>query len=102
MVYISLYPPELSPFRVQERVLKGDHAVETKTAVKRYHRSHQELTWFAAKVDHLLVFDNSADHGERRLIFESDPKTIFYRSGVNPEVDKALQAAFGGLQSQGS
>jgi len=97
MVYISLYPPELSPLRIHERVLKGGHAVETATAIKRYHRSHQELAWFGACVDHLLIFDNSSNDGEPFLLFEANPEITFYRKGANPEVDKAMQAAFSGL-----
>jgi predicted ABC-type ATPase len=97
MVYISLYPPELSPLRVQERVSKGGHAVETVTAIKRYYRSHSELSWFAARVDRLAVFDNSSNDGEPVLLFKSNPKILLYRQGLNPEVDKALQAAFSGL-----
>jgi predicted ABC-type ATPase len=104
MVYISLYPPELSPLRVQERVSKGGHAVETATAIKRYHRSHQELAWFAARVDRLLVFDNSSAVGEPVLLFNSamengtyPPRIDFYMSGLNPEADKGIQAAIRGL-----
>jgi len=102
MVYISLYPPELSPMRVRERVIKGGHAVETATAIKRYHRSHHELTWFATRVDRLLVFDNSSPDGEPVLLFRTNPIAPLHVIGINPEVDKSLQAAFSCPQFSGS
>ena len=59
LIYVSLHPPELSPARVNLRVQKGGHAVDPKTAVDRYHRSHKQLAWFARRADFLLIFDNS-------------------------------------------
>jgi predicted ABC-type ATPase len=105
MVYISLYPPELSPRRVGERVLKGGHAVDAATAIKRYHRSHQELAWFASRVDMLMVFDNSAPDGRPVLLFEKIPRTdmtasLHFKSGgkgLNPEIDRAVRIAFGDI-----
>ncbi len=47
MIYVTLHPPELSPARVGIRVTKGGHAVAHDTAIKRYHRSHDQLKWFA-------------------------------------------------------
>ncbi len=63
LIYISLYPPELSPLRVAERTAKGGHDVEAAKAVERHQRSHTELRWFAPRADILLVFDNSAPNG---------------------------------------
>ena len=59
LIYVSLFPPELSPQRVALRVAKGGHAVEFATAIKRHARSHEQLRWFAPQADILMVFDNS-------------------------------------------
>lgn len=91
-IYVSLYPPELSPQRVSERVAKGGHHVETKTAIDRHRRSHEQLKWFAPQADILMVFDNSDSNAAPVLLAsrqEGAPFRIRAR-GVNPAVDQAL------------
>jgi len=103
LVYISLFPPELSPSRVGERVIKGGHAVAWDKAIARYHRSHEELVWFAGQADLFMIFDNSADDGEPMLIASrngrleavSPPAERFHVRGVNPTVDEALSKVSG-------
>jgi predicted ABC-type ATPase len=95
LVYISLHPPELSPQRVSERVRKNGHDVAYETALKRYHRSHQQLSWFAPRADVLYVFDNSAENGEPLAIAakaETDAKVLRLLR-INPAVEAALDAA---------
>jgi predicted ABC-type ATPase len=96
LIYISLYPPELSPLRVAERMAKGGHDVAVAKAIERYHRSHMELRWFAPRADILLVFDNSAPHGAPVLVATpTSRKALKYlHRGLNPAVDEALNAAF--------
>ena len=90
LIYVSLHPPELSPQRVALRVRKGGHAVDPERAVERYHRSHEQLSWFAANADFLIVFDNS---DEEPVVLASrvpgQPLRQFKR-GVNVAVDRAL------------
>lgn len=95
LIYISLHPPELSPLRVSERVMKGGHAVDAAKAVARYTRSHAQLTWFAARADALFVYDNSAVDGMPVLIASRATATaalIIHQRGLNPAVDRALAA----------
>jgi predicted ABC-type ATPase len=96
LIYISLYPPELSPLRVAERTAKGGHDVDPARAIARHARSHAELRWFAPRADILMVFDNSAPDGSPIMIASrTRRKPLSYgHSGVNPIVDEALRAAF--------
>jgi predicted ABC-type ATPase len=104
LIYITLFPAELSPARVGERVKKGGHAVAWDKAIERYHRSHTELIWFARQADLLMIFDNSSDNGEPRLIFGNDRLQsksageviypIVHERGVNPVIDGAVVEAF--------
>lgn len=93
LLYVSLHPPKLSPARVGIRVTKGGHSVAHDTAIKRYHRSHVQLKWFAAKADVLSVFDNSHEDSEPRLIVEraEGQQLRVHAAGINPAVDKALR-----------
>jgi predicted ABC-type ATPase len=96
LIYISLYPPELSPQRVAERTAKGGHDVEAAKAIERHRRSHDELRWFAPQADILMVFDNSASDGKPVLVASrANGKALEYlHRGLNPAVDAALNAAF--------
>jgi len=98
LAYISLFPPELSPARVSERVIKGGHAVAWDKAIARYHRSHQELAWFAEQADIFMIFDNSADDGVPVLIASRNGRLEaagvmaerYHQRGVNQTVDEVL------------
>ena len=96
LIYVSLTPAELSPERVVERVQKGGHHVDRQTAISRYYKSHAQMAWFAARVDILMIYDNSAVNGEPILIASKTPgkPPAHVCPGVNPEVDLALLAAF--------
>jgi predicted ABC-type ATPase len=96
MIYISLHPAELSPERVQERVQKGGHQVQRQTAISRYYKSHAQLAWFAARVDVLMIYDNSEVDGNPILIASrTSGKPLKYHSpGLNPLIDLTLEAAF--------
>lgn len=93
LIYVSLYPPELSPQRVSERAAKGGHNVEHEKALNRHRKSHAELNWFAPKADILMVFDNSSNSAKPVLLASRTPgKPIKYlKPGVNPAVDWALK-----------
>ena len=96
LLYVSLHPPELSPRRVSERVLKGGHDVDPATAVARYHRSHEQLRWFASRADWLMIFDNSNNQpGTPPLLLATrfpDRPLQHGQRGVNLAVDQAIAA----------
>lgn len=96
LIYVSLYPPELSPQRVSERAAKGGHDVEAARAIERHGRSHRELAWFAPQADILMVFDNSAPDGRPVLVASRRAGRLLKHAhpGLNPAIDGALAAAF--------
>lgn len=95
MIYISLYPPELSPQRVSERAAKGGHDVDATKAIDRHHRSHEQLCWYAPRTDLLIIFDNSDEARPVMVATRQKGRALNYlRRGINPAVDGALAAAF--------
>jgi len=94
LVYVSIFPPELSPSRVRERVRKGGHDVAWDKAIARYHRSHDELIWFAGQADVLMIFDNSEADGLPEMIASRTGLEAFHKRGVNPMIDAAMRQAF--------
>jgi predicted ABC-type ATPase len=61
LVYVTTLDPELNVERVWDRVQAGGHDVPSDAVRQRWHRSMDELTWFAARADKLIVVDNSLD-----------------------------------------
>ncbi|MBF0320481.1 MAG: zeta toxin family protein [Nitrospirae bacterium] len=91
LIYISLYPPEISPQRVSERVAMGGHNVKAEKAIERYHRSHKQLSWFAPQADALMAFDNSLKYSPVLLASRISNEPLQYHArGVNPAVEGAL------------
>ena len=93
LIYVSLYPPELSPQRVQVRVDKRGHNVDHDKAIKRHRKSHEQLSLFAPQADALFVFDNSSDPNQPVLVaLREGVKPIkYFAPGVNPAIDNALK-----------
>ena len=93
LIYVSLYPPELSPQRVDERVKKGGHNVDYEKAIQRHKRSHEELSWFAQQADTLFVFDNSSPDLKPVLVaLKGDGQPMKYLvPRLNPSLDNALK-----------
>jgi predicted ABC-type ATPase len=94
LIYVSLHPPEMSPNRVSMRAAKGGHDVEPAKAIDRYHRSHEQLRWFAPQADYLEIFDNSDDRpGATPVLlatrYPGRPLQL-RRRGVNPAIDRVL------------
>jgi predicted ABC-type ATPase len=92
LIYISIYPPELSSLRVSERVAKGGHDVDPEKAIERHHKSHEQLCWFAPQADLFMVFDNSNCDGIPVLLAsrKNGEPLKYIAQGVNPAVDFAL------------
>jgi predicted ABC-type ATPase len=96
LVYVSLHPPKLSTQRVSERVRKGGHDVDPDAVIRRYRRSHEQLSWFAPRADFLMIFDNSDSQAGTLplLLAHHYPGRPFQhaRPGVNRAVDRAISA----------
>lgn len=94
LLYVSIYPPELSPFRIGLRVRKGGHSVKTEAALARYERSHRQLRWFGKQADELVILDNSNEQGKPVLIAfkEAGKRLVHVNKNVNPSVDRAVCA----------
>ena len=93
MIYVSVWPPEMSPKRVKVRAAKGGHDVDEAKALDRYRRSHDQLAWFAPHLDALMVFDNTATDSSATLIATKShhgARLHIQVRGINPAVDKAL------------
>jgi predicted ABC-type ATPase len=93
LIYVSLWPPDLSPERIKIRVAKGGHDVEHGKAIERYHRSHKQLTWFASQADRMVVLDNSSGFNDPAVILavKHQRTPIELRTpNHNPSVDAAL------------
>lgn len=59
LVYITTETPDINVERVRQRVAAGGHDVPTDRIHARWHRSMDNLEWFAARADRLVVADNS-------------------------------------------
>lgn len=59
LVYVTTDRPDVNVNRVRERVLGGGHDVPEDRIRERWKRSMDNLPWFAARADRLLVLDNS-------------------------------------------
>lgn len=59
LIYITVASPDIAIRRVAVRVSRGGHDVPAEKIADRFHRSHANLTWFAANASHFWVIDNS-------------------------------------------
>ncbi|MDD3028903.1 MAG: zeta toxin family protein [Alphaproteobacteria bacterium] len=92
LIYVSVYPPELSARRVKDRAKKGGHGVDVSKVIERYHKSHEQLKWFADQADMFLVFDNSTFNKPPILLAEkfAGQEIVHHVKGSNPEVDRVV------------
>jgi len=61
LVYITTEDPVINVRRVRQRVQEGGHDVPEDKIRERWSRSMDNLSWFAARADRVVVFDNSGD-----------------------------------------
>ncbi len=59
LVYVTTASSDINVERVRQRVLAGGHDVPADRIHARWHRSMDNLAWFAARADRLIVADNS-------------------------------------------
>lgn len=61
LVYITTKHPDINVSRVAQRVRLGGHDVPEDKIRERWVRSMDNLPWFAARADRLIIADNSGD-----------------------------------------
>lgn len=59
LVYVTTETPDINVERVRQRVIAGGHDVPVDRIHSRWQRSMDNLEWFAARADRLVVADNS-------------------------------------------
>ena len=67
LVYIGTENVEINLARIRNRVLAGGHDVPEGDVRRRYKRSFQNLPIAMKRVDHTILFDNSAEDGYRLI-----------------------------------
>jgi predicted ABC-type ATPase len=93
LVYVTTTHPDINVARVAQRVLAGGHHVPEDKIRERWQRSMDNLAWFAARADRLVVVDNSGQTltvlalrhlgGELELLAEQHPVSERLRSLVH-------------------
>lgn len=96
LVYVGLSSIDLAAERIKTRVARGGHDVPREKLQGRWGRSLENLTWFARRVDRLIVIDNSRLKDSNNLIAygESGKITIISPDRL-PLVTTALHNAMG-------
>ena len=94
LIYVALRTPDLACRRVAARVQAGGHDVPVDRVVERWHRSLQQLSWFARHVHRFWVFDNSDSDPARppALLAEGGSgQVIIQNAEAIPELAKSLR-----------
>lgn len=93
LMFVSVYPPELILQRIETRVLRGGHNVESQKALERYTKSHANLIWFGQHADKLFILDNTSPSGPVLVATKEAGKKLEHRAkGVNHVLDHAIRA----------
>lgn len=87
LFYITTKNPDINVARVRTRVQQGGHDVPEDKIRSRYRRSISFLPQMIVAADEVMVFDNSSDNIEPKLLFQkfiegeegSDPQMIAWR-----------------------
>jgi predicted ABC-type ATPase len=96
LIYVGLNSPDLAEQRVRSRARLGGHDVPAERIGARWHRSLQQLPWFAARADRLLVYDNSDSHSTVSPLLVAEGlkgKIMIHQPAAIPELTVALQSA---------
>jgi len=94
LIYVSVYPRELSPARVALRRSKGGHDVDPEKAMERYDKSHKyQAPWFAEHADFFAAFDNSAKGNPVLAAFKlAGGNVVLNNARVNPSINDVVSA----------
>jgi predicted ABC-type ATPase len=85
LVFVGLSSPELSFQRVSQRVQSGGHDVPIDKIIARYQRVMDLLPSALEVADRALVYDNSDDSAEARLVLSLNRGQVKYQSNDMPE-----------------
>ncbi len=85
LVFVGLSSPELSLQRVTQRVQAGGHDVPTDKIMARYDRVMTLLPHALQVADRALIYDNSDDCAEARLVLAFNNGQVGYRANDLPE-----------------
>ncbi|PSB58221.1 zeta toxin family protein [Chamaesiphon polymorphus] len=85
LIFVGLSSPELSLQRVGQRVQSGGHNVPTDKIMARYYRVMALLPNALQVADRALIYDNSDDCAEARLVLSFNDGRVGYRSSDLPE-----------------
>ncbi|MBP2132370.1 putative ABC-type ATPase [Methanomicrobium sp. W14] len=83
LTYITTKNPDINVARVHQRVLEGGHDVPEDKIRGRYNRSVAFLPEMVQIADEVLVYDNSYENVDPKLLFQ---KFIQTEEGVEPEM----------------
>jgi predicted ABC-type ATPase len=85
LIFVGLSSPKLSFQRVSQRVQSGGHDVPRDKIVARYQRVMALLPSAIEVADRVLIYDNSDDSAEARLVLSLNRGQVKYRSSDIPE-----------------
>lgn len=93
-VYIGLMSAEQAIERVRERVATGGHDVPEDKVRKRWAGSLQQLPWFIARADKMMIFSNAQTDRNPLLVAFGDKDAITWRNKkALPHVTQVLGAS---------
>jgi predicted ABC-type ATPase len=95
LVYVALNSPGISAERIAARVRRGGHGVPEAKIPERWHRSLDNLAWFACRSTAFWIVDNSdSDPGHHRRMLASGKSGILERLDETafPELKSALSS----------
>jgi predicted ABC-type ATPase len=75
LLYVSLSTAELAVQRVNRRVRKGGHGIESAIVKRRYQQSLDNLPIISTVVDQMSIFDNTT---ELKLVYARNQKDILF------------------------
>ena len=93
LVYVALKSSAIAMKRVAIRVSNGGHGIPDDKIDARFHRSLQNLTWFASRAHSFWVLDNSENDPSRlpiMIAFGSQGRVDSISDDAFPEMKTAL------------
>lgn len=97
LVYVAVRAPEVSCERVRNRASLGGHDVAPEKVVARWHRSLEQLQWFARKASVFLAYDNTDSTPEKPplLVARATGGLLnIYEAEVIPALTTSLREAW--------
>lgn len=98
LVYVAVKDPSVSCGRVQHRASLGGHDVAPEKVATRWHRSLEQLQWFARRASVFLAYDNSDSSIERAPLLiarSTDGVLTIHEPEAVPALTASLRQAWG-------